>query len=367
MILKSLMKKLLYKAKYLKSEINLSRSINSLYKNLSVKASDPNLISQHKKYWNQLKRNVNPKWFEVYTKISGNPDIHYVPENIFHNIIEEKLNNKKLAFAYKDKNFYELFYPDTDLFPETLVRNINGFFYDRTYRFITKSEECIYSHLRNRTKIIIKPALESGGGKKVELFSCSGGSFFNGKGERLTLKYLNDRYHDNFIIQNYIHQSSFTSQFNESSVNTFRLFTYRSVSNNDIHVLHVVLRIGRKGNFVDDQNAGGLACRVKGTKLDKYATDIHGNKYDQVNGVHFSHSGEIPNLKEMIEAARMIAGKNIHSRLMGLDFCLDIKNNVKLVEINNQYAGINFFQMNSASVFGNYTDEVVEYCKNNSH
>lgn len=352
---------------YLKSEIIWKYKINKIYKHLNINNIFINkkLINDHKKLWGQLKKNVNPKWFLVYSNISENPDINYVPENIYHNIIESRLNNRKLAFAYRDKNFYELFYDGLEIFPETILRNIDGFFYDKNYEFVIIDSINLNQILNKYKKIIIKPSIDSGGGKNIMIFKKINGIFYNPQKILLNIDYLKKYYKSNFIIQNYIEQNNILSIFNPTSVNTIRFFTYRSVITDDIIVLHLILRIGKKGHFIDDQNYGGIACRIKENfTLDKYATDKWGNKYYSSNGITFKDFKGLPKIEEMKKISSYIAKKNIHSRLMGFDFTLDINDNIKLIEINNQFAGINFFQMNSSSVFGKYTDEIIQFCKN---
>jgi hypothetical protein len=136
--------------------------------------------------------------------------------------------------------------------------------------------------------------------------------------------------------------------------------------NDEVIPLHAVLRIGKKGNYIDDQNVGGVACRINDNyRLNDYATNYFGDKFYEYNGITFSQVEEIPKVKEMKETAVVLARKNIHSRVMGFDFTIDSEENIKLIEINHLWTGINFFQMNGASVFGKYTDEVLLYCKNN--
>ncbi len=352
--------------RYNRSEITYRKHIKKIYNHLKIDSSsiDKNLVSEHKKYWNQVAKNVNEKWFIVYSYITANPDIRYVPENIYHNIIEEKLNNRKVAYAYRDKNFYEIYYDNKAIFPDCILRNIDGFFYADDYKFLNLDENSFLNLLSNYKNVLIKPSLESGSSKKIELFKKADRKFFNKQNELLTLQYLNKNYRGNFLIQDYIKQHKYFSQFNPSSVNTIRIFTYRSVINDEIKVLHTVLRIGKKGNFVDDQFFGGIACKINDDHLlYNYATDKFGNKYYESNGIKFSEVSEVPMIDEMKNLSVIIAKKNIHSRLMGFDFSVDALNNVKLIEVNNQYAGINFFQMNSSPVFGEYTDEIIEFCK----
>jgi hypothetical protein len=362
--IKSAVEKLLY----IKSEFGWRKRISKVYKYLNVNKSQisDDLIKKHQQYWQQLKKDVNPKWFLTYSYISESPDIFYIPENIYFNNIEPKLNNRKLAQAYGDKNFYEVFYDCKDVFPETIIRNIDGFFYNSEYQLLNLDERTLTDHLRNYRKILIKPSIESGGGKKILLFTKENDKFITNEQQILSLEFLKKHFRKNYIIQNYIRQSQILAQFNPTSVNTIRVFTYRSVLTDEVIVLHAVLRIGGKGNYLDDQGFGGIACKItENNKLNYYATDINGRKHYESNGIKFSDVNEISQVGEMKNFAAQIARKNIHTRVIGFDFALDIDNKIKLIEINNLFTGINFFQMNSSSVFGKYTDEVVQFCKNN--
>src|SRR4030042_5552940 len=86
--------------------IKINRKIAHIYK-LNKKIYDgtcnkQNLIA-HKKKWSVLKKRVNGKWFKIYSSISNNNDINFVPEDIYYLVIEPKMNNPDFLYAYKDK------------------------------------------------------------------------------------------------------------------------------------------------------------------------------------------------------------------------------------------------------------------------
>lgn len=363
------MKKIIYtiinRLKYYKSEFEYKRKIALIYSNIKPSVKDTKGIEKHVKYWSRLKKNINPKWFTVYSFLSKNNDIKYVPENIYYNVIEPKLNNRELSFSFKDKNFYDLFY-EKDVFPTNLVRNINGIFYNHNYDMLNLNNDNLVELLIPHNKIIIKPSIESGGGKNIEMFELKNDRFINDKNEELSKTYLQRNFHENYVVQKFISQDSFFTKFNETSVNTIRMYTYRSVKNDNVCVLHSLLRIGKKGSIVDNQAMGGISCIInEENNLNDYAINKFGQKFRENNNVVFSEVGAIPKLKEMKELVKKLAAKNIHSRIMGFDLCLDESGDIKVIEINNQYAEINFYQMNGSPLFGNYTDEVLDYCKNN--
>jgi glutathione synthase/RimK-type ligase-like ATP-grasp enzyme len=226
------------------------------------------------------------------------------------------------------------------------------------------SDTLLNEFLREHQKIILKPSLDSSGGRNISVFDNNNGSFVNSNGEILNFAFLKNNYPKNYIIQEWINQNEFYSSFNPTSVNTIRIHTYKSVKNDDIIILNAYLRIGKKGNSVDNQSAGGVVCNIKlNNQLDEFALDKKAKiKIFESNGIKFSEVGRLPEFDLMKEIAIKIAKKNYYSRIIGFDFCVNKDNKVILIEINNQFAGISL-QMNSGPFFGNYTDEVVEYCK----
>jgi len=362
-----LIKKILANSYNLKKSKTCSKKIRYIAKNLEVNKKNYNKkkVQQHKEKWAILKKNVNSLWYKVYSLVLQREEINFIPEDIYYCIVEPCLNNKQLSKAYADKNSYELFF-DSKLFPTTILRNIDGKFYTYDYEFIDISDKTLEKKIESFNKIIIKPSIDSGGGKSVELFINIKGKFFNEYGKELSVNYLEKHFQRNFLIQSYISQHSFFKQFNKESVNTVRIFTYRSVKDDKIIVLHSILRVGRPGRHVDNQAAGGLSCGIdKKGKLNNYAVDKYGNRYTNINGRYLDKETIVPFYSKMVEIACKIAPKHKYSRLLGFDFCVDINNQIKIIEINNVNNEINFYQMNNGSLFQEYTDEIINYCTKN--
>jgi hypothetical protein len=198
----------------------------------------------------------------------------------------------------------------------------------------------------------------------VHLFTREQDKYINRNDEILSAEFLDKNYGSNYIIQEYVNQHSYFQQFNRTSLNTIRVFTYRSVKTEEIIVLHSVQRIGWKNSIVDNQASGGISCGIDNNgKLNTYAIDKFGRIYQESgSGFVFSEAEDVMRIDEIKELAKKIASKNYYARLLGLDLCVDSDNNIKLIEINNKYLEINFLQMNNGPLFGEYTDEVIEYC-----
>lgn len=364
----------------------------------SVEAGVPKpeaeLRGKHLQLWKGLSRKVNTDWLKIYAAVSGREDYRYVPEDIYYIEIEPRLNNKLFSKAWTDKNSYELFLGERVKRPEVVLRCINGVLYTPDFVPAGRPEEFAgFAPAFRGEKLVIKPTMDSGGGKSVRLVrlkdqgpgadtgdaghgidqSCQG--FRQNPGDQViwidppvegvkTLAGLFALYGGNFIIQKYISQHPWFARFNNSSLNTVRVLTYRSVSDETVHVLHRLLRAGRPGSVVDNQASGGIACGIDaGGRLMPFGIDKTGKRHQGTQSVVFGETGEVPFMNEITAAALEVAGCYRYSRLLGLDFAVSADGEVILIEVNDSNNEINFFQMSSGPLFGPFTEEVADACQ----
>ena len=324
------------------------------------------LRERHVQLWKNLHRRVNTDWLDVYSAVSGRPDHRYVPEDIYYTVIEPRLNNKLFSKAWTDKNSYELILGDRVKRPEVVLRCINGVLYTPDFTAVGRPGEFDgFPQEFNGETLVIKPTMDSGGGKAVRVVKVTdAGPEINPPAPGVTtLSGLFSLYGGNFIIQRYIRQHPWFARFNESSLNTVRILTYRSISDEKVHVLHRLLRSGRPGSVVDNQSSGGIACAVDaGGKLLAYGIDKSGTRHTGTQSIGFSEAGEMPFMKEITAAALEVASCYRYSRLLGLDFAVNADGEVILIEVNDSNNEINFFQMSSGPLFGEFTGEVAEGC-----
>src|SRR5680860_585374 len=76
-------------------------------------------------------KNIKTYWHAFYTACNGHFSTGYVPENLFYAVIESKLNDRQSASVLMDKNLLEKLFPNAKQ-PQTVVKNINGFFFTNT-------------------------------------------------------------------------------------------------------------------------------------------------------------------------------------------------------------------------------------------
>lgn len=148
--------------------------------------------------------------------------------------------------------------------PRTLLRNINGIYYDENYNELDKDKIDIVSMFCSFDKLIVKPSIDSSSGRNILFFDKNiDGLFVNkGSGETLSIPFLTTFFGKNFLVQEVLKQSPFMSQFCKTSVNTLRVQIYRSVKNSEIVIPNVIMRIGKSGSLVDNAHAGGCFVGV---------------------------------------------------------------------------------------------------------
>ena len=129
--------------------------------------------------------------------------------------------------------------------PETLVCRMGGGpILDNGYNPITGALDI---NLKDHSRIILKPSLDSCSGYGVMLFEKEESSWVSvSDGCQLTIEFLLS-YGDDFVVQEAIAQHPDISRFNPSSLNTLRIAVYRSVKDNVPYAVASVIRICKEG------------------------------------------------------------------------------------------------------------------------
>ncbi|MCO5255957.1 MAG: hypothetical protein M9926_04280, partial [Lentimicrobium sp.] len=186
--------------------------------------------------------------------------------------------------------------------------------------------------------------------------------------KELNLAFLETHLVKNYVVQKVLSQHSDLSKFNKDSINTIRVLTWLSPGSGNVEILQCIFRVGTQGKYVDNSRSGGFAIGVgpKGL-LNNYATNKLGEHFTEVNGLSLLQHLEIPCFNEIKGRAKEIASKYLHFRLLGLDMAVGDNQTVRCIEINIIGNEINFFQLNNGPLFGDFTNEVIDYCVNNKH
>lgn len=290
-----------------------------------------------------------------------NGNIDFVPNDIGRNFIEPILTPEEYQPFYNDKNSFGLFI-NKEWMPKTFFRSMKGMLYNGDYEPV-KSEDFL-KLFEGVDKLVVKPAKDMGG-KGVTLFTRNNkGIFTDNKGKELNLEYLEKTYNTEYLIQECIKQSEYMAQFNPTSVNTLRIAVYRDVKTGALEVIGAVIRIGGKGSFVDNICSGGSFIYVDNNgKLSNFACNEHGNTYKIHNGIDFEKNEfVIPDFEKIKQFVFEVAKRMPHMNLFANDVAIDENGSPKLIEVNTIMFSYWLYQFFGKPVFGEHTDEIIEYC-----
>jgi hypothetical protein len=308
--------------------------------------------------WKDVKTDKAYLWHRFYKAHLGYFDERFVPTDIYALFFERRLNPQLFSSFLQHKGMLHHFIPAENR-PDTIVSNINANLFDENNVQITI--DVAMEKLLSFDRFIIKPSINSGGGKNVQLINLENldknVALNHIKG--LFLKYGND-----FICQKVIQQNEEFERFNPDSINSIRIVTLNI--NNTISVLTSFIRIGDIGQIVDNVTSGGMFIGIKPNGfLYSYASNY---KWEKVfksptgiifEGIHIKNFEKIKNtvlyFHKLIPFASMIAW----------DISVDNYDRVIVIEINLDSVDSVPEQFFNGPLFGNRTEEVIEYCLNN--
>ncbi|MGM0377000.1 MAG: sugar-transfer associated ATP-grasp domain-containing protein [Bacteroidota bacterium] len=319
-------------------------------------------VRSYRARWKQLWPWVPGIYAKIFPPFSGVRSNDYVPKTLYYNLIEPLLNDIDSSRSFADKNMYGRLI-DPGIQPVALLRKMHGQYYDHHYNPVHNVDDFISSESVSGRKYIIKPAINSRGGKSIALLEGRDGHLWEGD-QKVVRQWLESRYKDNFLIQEYVSQHPFYAALNESSLNTMRVYTYRSVKDNVIHFLFAMIRVGKPGSLVDNISIGGKAIGLysDGTLKSK-ANNVVGEICSEAGGVDLGKNVKAVGFDAVKKLALEVAATQYYSRIIGFDFCVDENEKAWLIELNNYDIGIDRIQKCDGPLFAEFTDEVIAYCK----
>ena len=99
----------------------------------------PSLIKEYSRLWQPLGVKPKHEWLYYYVYYNGSESKYYVPDDIYLLIIEPSMNRLAFYKGYNDKNIYDKYFAGFNM-PVTLLRNMNGIYYDKEYNIIKRSD-----------------------------------------------------------------------------------------------------------------------------------------------------------------------------------------------------------------------------------
>lgn len=335
------LKNVCYRKAYDIKELHIKDSL-SKGKNVNVK--------EIKKIWNGIY--VNNIWNRYYNGIerenNGEFNAKYIPLDIEACFIDDWFNNTNVALAIDDKNMYDMYFHDVNM-PKTVGRIINHSFFDENYHDI--SIESLIERCLIVKHVIMKPSIGTMAGHGVVFWD-----------EEEGLDVLKDFLlsHNNYIIQELIHQHEEINKIYSKSVNSIRVITCNFKGKTE--VLSAVIRVGQGGNRLDNASQGGLFCGInKDGSLKKYGYTKYGKTcLVHPQGAVFSQC-HIPNYDKCKELVINLANRFLRfSKLISWDLAIDEFGQPMIIEVNLCYGGTDIHQIANGPLFGDKTEEVLE-------
>jgi len=303
------------------------------------------------------------RWHQMYYGVTGLHDPSFVPDPIARFALFRHYNDEKSIPGWDDKNLYEFFLPDIR-FPKTLAHIYHNGIYDKDWKHYSQDElpsfsKAIYDELGEDKSLVIKVTKGSYAGKGVRLIHAKSPDDI----KDLLLESIGG----NFIVQERIFQSDFMSQFCKTSVNIFRIITWKHEG--EVKVLSSSIRFGLEGYFTDvcyidgEEIVNVVGVEKDGTVKEQYGsfrglTDISVDLHERVS----------PRFDDIIAIA-----KQGHERLhpfgiVGWDFTLNQENEPICIEFNVSVPGTILYQYANGPFGGDHTEELLAFLldKNNT-
>lgn len=304
-------------------------------------------------YWKKYKRRVSINEINFYINNSSIKSEKFITKKIYHKEIELKLNNVDSAEIISNKNYLGLFLKNANV-PVSIIRKINGTLMDSNYNIITNKQSL--EIIRNYAdELIYKPAINSCGGKGIiflnkDFKDCEITDIVNSKSD--------------FVIQKVIEQNMLFSNFNESSVNTVRVLSL--LFKNDVHILYMILRVGKKGMRVDNSSSGGYQVVIKNSgNFSDYIVDVDNNRIEDPNIIKRFKGKKMPFYDKICLEVKNLHPYLAECKLVGWDITIDKFGNPIIIEINLDDIGMtDKSQCVNGPLFGKMTDEVLKYVFN---
>lgn len=307
----------------------------------------------HKKelapYFAERDFSVSGMYSAYYSHFNGLTSDRYMSMDLYFFYALPCLNKRNYMRAYGDKNNYEWLFPGVRQ-PQTVLKRRNGFYYAPSEDRVSSVEaESILANVKG--DCIVKPAIESGSGKGVELL------------DKTQLPTQLNRIGPDLIVQRKVRQHMAMAQLNPSSLNTMRLLTYRDLSGT-IHFMHdqSFLRIGGAGMIKDNVGAGcgaGL-CLVRddGTVGDVIVGHCTLNR-GSMERDHGVRDFRVPNMASAIDFVKTLHKRIHYLDFIGWDIAIAEDGSPMFIELNT-LPDVYGNQSVSGPMFGKWLDEVMD-------
>ncbi|MEW2921054.1 sugar-transfer associated ATP-grasp domain-containing protein [Muricauda sp. ANG21] len=340
-------------------EYNLRRTaiaqIKAIIKNMTVSCPklSKNEVNAVKVFFRSKGYKLNNTyWHRYYSVMNGAFHVDYIPEDIFRAMIGPRMNQMRQWPALLDKNLSYILFKEF-LQPKRVLQNINGFYY--VDESIVNEVEAIELCHNSKKRLVIKPTIDSGQGKRVETFTVNE----NGKSlDKQNIAALFRSYKKDFIVQEFVDQSLTMKKLNPTTLNTLRIMTY--LREDGVHILSAVSRIGKPESKTDNFTTGGIICGIdENGCLKKIAYSKTGEKFSKTYSGITVEGYKIPNYNLALDMVRAMHKRVPYFKIISWDIGINTNDEPLLVEYNTHYQSTKIHQIPNGPLFGKFTDEIL--------
>lgn len=334
------------------SKMNSRKRIKDLLRNNQIPKLTTREDREVKAYFKSKGFNLDhTDWHAYYKVLNGGLYNEYIPLGLFKTKISPYLNQKLQWPALLDKNLIYRIFSDYEQ-PKRVLQKINGFYYIND--MVADKTLAIEVVINCKKQLIIKPSIESGGGKKVVAFSINNGITTY---KDMSVEALFKLYKDDFIIQEFVEQSSVMKSLNPTSLNTLRVMSY--LNNTGVHILSTTARIGSINSNTDNYKSGGMICGVNKDGQFKSKGYINGKGFlDKTSRGIKLNECVVPNFNLVTEMVKSMHQRVPYFKLVSWDIAINKRDKPVLVEYNTYNQGLEI-QIVHGPLFGQFTDEIL--------
>lgn len=287
--------------------------------------------SEIKTYWREISgQNVSTRWHQLLYSLTGKFSVEYMPFEIYSKFLQI-LSPRDARRAFDDKNLYRYLLKDFHI-PHRVAECCNGVYFLPEKSKSEVGFDQLLDTLYNVKDCIIKPSrgTDSGNGV-VSLDVCDG--IVEKSGEELSV--FIRRYGDSFCVERKIHECENLQCLNSSSCNTIRVLTYRDAYLQKIRYILSYIRIGRKGNVMDNACSGGLCARINSDGVLENAVSLYPYKeYTSTDSSIIIRGYQIENHDKIVNTAVAAHSALPMFGFIGWDMVIDSDGNVVIIEFN---------------------------------
>ena len=292
--------------------------------------------------------------YRLYKAVRGF-DSRFLPMPLYDPSIIRVFNPKEDAAVFVNKGLFERLFSELKQ-PQCFFKRINSNFYVQGYQ--VADLDYIIDYWTTLGSFVIKPSKNSHGGVGVRVFNRH-----ITKDEAILLI---QEYKDDFLVQEVVRQHDETSVFNKTSINTIRIISL--YLNGRVSILRSSLRIGLPGSVVDNAGAGGIMVGLDeyGRLFDFGITQTFEKIWLTANGIEFSgrRVTAFPKIRKIVIENHAFLYPTLG--MVAWDFAVGADGSPIFLEGNTKVPGIFWIQFCTGPIFGERTQEVVNYCKSNN-